>query len=259
MEMFVPALLLKQRGGRVMTVLVGNEEVANRMLLALPDPVLNRILPHLHFRKLERGQIVCRVDEPVSEIIFVNRGLVSRIKRMRDGETVELDAKGVQGITAEETLFGLPTALFEEVVQVPGNGFAIPRGTLEQLSQQSEELRALIVGYTRIAADQIAQTAGCNRLHVLEQRCCRWLLIAHDGARADSFSLTHEFLSIMLGVHRSGVSVTLAGLRRAGFVEYRNGRVTVTDRSGLESVTCECYAAIRDQFDRLFGRTRRSR
>jgi CRP-like cAMP-binding protein len=242
-----------------MAVTVDSEEVANRILLALPDRVLDRIVPHLKRQELKRGEGISRVDEPAHDIIFVNRGMVSLIKRMGDGEVVELGAKGIEAITAEETLFGLPVPLFEEVTQIPGSGFAIRRDTLQQLTQESDELRALIVGYTRIAADQIAQTAGCNRLHFLEQRCCRWLLIAHDSARADGFSLTHEFLSMMLGVHRSGVSVALASLRRAGLIEYRSGRVTITDRKGLESEACECYAAIRDQFDRLFKGSERSR
>jgi CRP-like cAMP-binding protein len=105
----------------------------------------------------------------------------------------------------------------------------------------------LVARYANASIAQLAQTSACNRLHSLEQRCCRWLLTAHDNARADSFQLTHEFLALMLGVQRPGVSITARGLQHSGLIEYHSGRVTITDRGGLEAAACECYRTVRSQ------------
>jgi CRP-like cAMP-binding protein len=107
--------------------------------------------------------------------------------------------------------------------------------------------------YARFAFSQLAQTAACNRLHSLEERCCRWLLLAHDSALADNFSLTHEFLAMMLGVRRSGVSIVAHLLKKAGLIEYKRGRVTILDRAGLMDAACECYGSTQMQLQQLFG------
>jgi CRP-like cAMP-binding protein len=111
----------------------------------------------------------------------------------------------------------------------------------------------LIQAYVHASASQIAQTAACNRLHFLEQRCCRWLLIARDNARSDTFPLTQEFLAMMLGVHRPGISVALKRFQDAGMIEYARGRMTIVDRAGIMAAACECYRTICDEFDRLFA------
>jgi len=116
---------------------------------------------------------------------------------------------------------------------------------------RSDDARALMRRYMQFAIGELAQTAACNRLHSMEERCCRWLMIAHDSARSDTFSLTHEFLAMMLGVQRAGVSITASILQRAGYIRYTRGRVTITNRSGLEGAACECYAATRAQLDQL--------
>ncbi|HEX7968695.1 MAG TPA: helix-turn-helix domain-containing protein, partial [Stellaceae bacterium] len=110
---------------------------------------------------------------------------------------------------------------------------------------------SLMLRYVEAAVAQFAQTAACNSIHSIEQRCCRWLLIAHDSAGSDSFAITHEVLAMMLGVQRASVSIAANALQKAGIIEYRHGRVTVTDRRALEARACECYAAIRAHFDDL--------
>jgi CRP-like cAMP-binding protein len=111
----------------------------------------------------------------------------------------------------------------------------------------------LVLAYVHASASQIAQTAACNRLHFLEQRCCRWLLIAADNARSTTFSLTQEFLAMMLGVHRPGLSVALKRFQDAGMIDYSRGHMTISDRAGIEAAACECYRTICDEFDRLFA------
>lgn len=175
---------------------------------------------------------------------------------MQDGRTVEIGVVGTEGLTAAHAIFGIDTAILESVVQVPGSAHRISAKILRREAARSEPLRNLLQRYAHFAVSAIAQTAACNRLHSLEQRCCRWLLIAHDSARAATFSLTHEFLAMMLGVQRAGVSLTANALQKAGLIRYARGQVTVADRLGLEAVACECYATISEQVHRFLAPSR---
>ena len=236
-----------------MPKLIGDEEIANRILRALPPATFNQMLSHLKRVEFRRGHVICRPHEPVKHVYFVNRGMLSVVKTMRDGRTVEVSTRGIEGVSSPETLFGIDTAILGCVVQIPVSVFSIRLSTLRSAMEKSHTLNALLQGYLHVAEQQLAQTAACNRLHPLEQRCCRWLLGAHDSARSDTFPLTHEFLAMMLGVQRQGVSITAAILQKAGLIHYARGRMTITDRAGLEASACECYDFIRDQFDRLFS------
>ncbi len=232
----------------------GHEEIANRILLALPPSALKLVLPHLKHVEFKRGDIVYRPGDLVKDVYFINRGLLSLVKTMRDGRTVEVSTRGIEGVSAPAALFGVDTTILECVVQIPASAFAIHANALRRAMAKSHTLNALFQGYAHLAVDQLAQTAACNRLHSLEERCCRWLLIAHDSARSDTFPLTHEFLAMMLGVRRAGVSITTGILQKAGFIRYARGRVTITDRAGLKANACECYEIIRRQIDHLLVR-----
>jgi CRP-like cAMP-binding protein len=237
---------------------VGDIEIANRMLRALPDATVRRLRPALEPVRTVRGQIIDHVDGAVKHLYFVNKGIVSLIKTMKDGRTVEIGAVGIEGVTDPNALFGvIDTALLEAIVQVPGTAFRIGRDILRREMARDQALRELMGHYAHLFVDQIVQTAACNRLHSLEERCCRWLLTAHDSALSDTFPLTHEFLAMMLGVQRAGVSIAAKLLQRAGLIEYRRGEVTVSDRAGLEDAACECYGAIRTEFDKLYGARKR--
>jgi CRP-like cAMP-binding protein len=141
------------------------------------------------------------------------------------------------------------------VAQIAGYGLSIGKAILQDAVERRSRLRNLLLGYVHASANQIAQTAACNRLHFLEQRCSRWLLIAHDSARGDTFSVTQEFLAMMLGVHRPGISLALKRLQDMGMVKYVRGRITIVDRQGIESTACECYREIHEVFERLFRGT----
>lgn len=142
--------------------------------------------------------------------------------------------------------------MLETIVQLPGSAFRIKRSIMMEEMERDTKLRTHMQDYARFALGQLAQTSACNRLHTLDQRCARWLLIAHDNALADTFPLTHEFLAIMLGVQRSGVSMVLGTLKSAGLIVYVHGRMTILDRLGLEDRACECYADAQLEFERLF-------
>jgi CRP-like cAMP-binding protein len=226
----------------------------NGFLRALPPETFARLRPHLEPVELTRGQLLYASGQDAAAVYFITRGTVSLVKSMRDGRVVEVGSVGVEGAIDLSGLLGLRGAVFESLVQVTGAAFRIRSSTLWEESSRDPALRELMLRYAGVVVAQIAQTAACNRLHSLEARCCRWLLTAHDSAGADTFQLTHEFLALMLGVQRPGVSIAARNLQRTGLISYRNGRVTVNDRSGLEAGACECYGAVRGHIRDLLGR-----
>jgi CRP-like cAMP-binding protein len=228
-------------------------EVHNRLLLSMPPAVLERLRPELRPVTLLLGQVICRVNDEIEYVYFPNVGFVSLIKTMEDGRSVEVGGVGVEGVTSPSSLFGINEAVLEAIVQVAGEGFRIRRDILRSEMDRDTGLRGVLEAYTHHLLSDIGQTAACNRLHSVEERCCRWLLIAEDNARAGRFALTHEFLAMMLGVQRSGVSLALRSLKRAGLIDYERGVIDILDRQGLEETACECYRTSRRDLDRSFS------
>ena len=225
----------------------------NRLLGALPPATLAQLLPHLTPIKIKRGAVIYELDAPIGSVYFVTSGLLSLVKTMRDGRMVEIGAIGTEGVAGVNALFDVDTAMFETFMQVPGAALRIPVHELVKLMESDRLLHDLMEGYVHVILAQIAQTAACNRLHSIEERCCRWLLTCHDSAGGDEFLLTQEFLAVMLGVRRVSVTIAASGLQKAGFIKYRRGRLTVTSRAGLEAQACECYATVRAITDRLLS------
>lgn len=224
----------------------------NRILQSLSPRAWQAIQPLLEEVPLRRGDVLGNVGTAVTQLYFIDRGIVSLVKNMADGRSVELDAIGVEGITDPFGIFDSERALCESIVQLSGTALRVSRAALIELMGQNGEVFDTIHQYVPVAIGQLAQTAACNSLHAIEQRCARWLLIAHDSALEDSFLLTHEFFAMMLGVRRASVSEAASSLQRAGTIEYARGRVTITDRAALEEAACECYRAIRGRIDRMF-------
>ena len=213
---------------------------------------LDRLRRHFEKVELRVGQEIYRLNSRVRQIYFPDRGLISLVKTMEDGRTAEIGVIGTDGLTGVNSLLGIENAAFETVVQIPGNAHRISVDVLRKAMEQHESVRTLLMRYAHFMHMAMAQTAACHRLHALQERCCRWLLVAHDNAQSDAFPLTHEFFAILLGVGRSYVSATATELRRAGLIRYKRGLVTITDRVGLEAAACECYGALRAEFRRLF-------
>jgi CRP-like cAMP-binding protein len=199
---------------------------------------LKRLWPALELRILTKGEVIDTLDKPIEYLYFVNRGLISFVKTMQDGRSVEIGVAGIEGISNPYALLGINKAVLETFVQIPGTAFRIKRDKLREMTDRDDALHEALEKYSHFSVAAFAQTAACNRLHYIEERCCRWLLIAHDSARSDTFSLTHEFLAMMLGVQRAGVSITANALQKAGLIQYRRGQVTITNRSGLEEAAC---------------------
>jgi CRP-like cAMP-binding protein len=173
---------------------------------------------------------------------------------MGDGRTAEVGAIGIEGVTGPDALFGIPDAILECIVQVPGTALRMRPEALRKEMLRSPELHGFIARFVQSIINQIAQTAACNRLHSLEERCCRWLLTAHDSAGADSFAITHEFLATILGVQRAGVSLKVSAFQKDGLIRYSRGHMEILDRQRILAATCECYGTIRRQIDLVFDR-----
>jgi CRP-like cAMP-binding protein len=231
----------------------GKGRIANRILVALPPASLNRIKPVLEPVTLERGQVLATIDEPLRHVYFINKGIVSVLKTLSDGRSVEIGAIGIEGMTSALTLLAFDRTVLDAIVQIPGAALRMSRDAALEAMEKDDAFRRIVRNIARFALGEIAQTAACNRLHHLEQRCCRWLLIAHDSALTDRFPLTHDFLAMMLGSQRAGVSIALSALKKAGLIDHKRGNITVINRAGLADAACECYGAMRKELDKLFG------
>jgi CRP-like cAMP-binding protein len=224
----------------------------NRFLLALPADVSERLAGKLEPAPLPRGTVLAHTGAVAEKLYFPDRGLVSLVKVMNDGRTAEVGCIGSDGMVGVAALLGMEQAAFETIVQLEGEARTIKTSVLRAEMEKSSALKELVLRYMYYSQNRLAQTAACNRLHTLRQRCCRWLLIAHDNARAPSFTLTHEFLALMMGVNRPSLSLTVAALQRQKFIQYKRASLTILNREGLEKGVCECYWTLRKERDSVY-------
>lgn len=226
---------------------------ANRLLGLLPRKDYDRLVPHLLRIPLEYRQSLYRANEPIEFVYFIETGVGSLVNTMSNGQAAEVGTIGNEGVVGLPLLLGDRRAPTSVYVQVPGVGLAMKASLFEKELMRSATTRMLMLRYAHAFFNQVAQSAACNRFHRLQQRCCRWLLMTHDRMHADEFLLTQEFLAMMLGVQRTGVTVAAGALQRSGLIRYQRGHVTILDRRGLEKGSCECYALSKAEFDRLLG------
>jgi len=225
----------------------------NRLLALLPSRDRARLRPHLKPVALTYRQSLYRANKPIEYIYFIESGVGSLVNTMKNGDAAEVGTIGNEGVVGLPLLLGddrAPTCVY---VQVPGSGLKMKAALFQKELARSSSLRAVMHRYAHAFFNQVAQSAACNHYHSLEQRCCRWLLMTHDRMHSDSFLLTQEFLAMMLGVQRTGVTAAAGALQRAGLIRYVRGNVTVIDRRGLERRACECYEVSKREFDRLLG------
>jgi CRP-like cAMP-binding protein len=228
-----------------------NHKAGNRLLDALPPAILARLQPHLEPCDLILGDEIHVPGERADHAYFPISGVISVIATMSDGASIEIGIIGSEGMFYVSLILGDDKPWHRAIVQLPGQALRIKAQRFRQEMQAEEAMRTLFLRYGMAMLSGVAQSAACNRLHMLEQRCARWLLSAHDRAGEDTFHMTHEFLAMMLGVRRAGVTVAAQSLQHAGLITYNHGTMTVLDRAGLEVAACECYQAIQDEFDRL--------
>jgi CRP-like cAMP-binding protein len=225
----------------------------NKLLDRLPTEEWQAISASLQEVDLPFKKTLYAPNESISHVYFVTKGVVSMVNEPAPGEIVEFATIGPEGMVGFPVLLGARSMPSTSIVQIPGAALRASVADLQRATLKAHSLRGLLLLYTMALLNQIAQVTSCNRLHEVEQRCARWLLQTHDRVKSDSFPLTQEFLSQMLGVHRPTVSIAAGMLQKAGLITYTRGVITVTDRKGLESAACNCYRLIADEYDRLLN------
>jgi len=224
----------------------------NRLLAALPDEDFRRILPHLKTVPLLVKETLLKRGAPIRYVYFPNGGVCSVTAMMNNGTAVEVATVGDEGMIGIAAFFGGLAMPGESMVQVPDTN--AERMTVEALHAELDRHGALHDAINRYSQGMIAlmmQSTACMALHNVQERCCRWLLMTHDRIRADQFSLSHEFLAMMLGSTRPTVTLVARNLQQAKLIRYIHAKVTILNRRGLEAMSCECYATIKTEFDRL--------
>jgi CRP-like cAMP-binding protein len=225
----------------------------NRLLSALPVEEYQRLLPDLQPVTFSLGDVVYELSEHLDYLYFPTTSVISLLYTMEDGSTAEMGLIGNEGVVGVALFLGGDTTPNRAVAQIAGSAFRLKAAILQREFAKGGAFQRLLLRYTQALITQISQTAVCNRLHSVENRLCRWLLLSHDRARSDELIMTQEFLSHMLGGRRESVTVAAGSLQDAGLIHYARGHIKILDRKGLEASVCECYRIVRDEFVRLLG------
>jgi CRP-like cAMP-binding protein len=224
---------------------------ANRLLSRLPADDLAQLRPDLKQVRLARGAILHPVGSPIAHVYFPANGMVSMLTVTKSGEQIETAIIGSEGVIGGWVAIDGANANTQSTVQIEGSGWQISTSRFLEIYKASDPFRSDINKYQGIILFQAQQSAACHAIHSVEARLCRWLLLADDLMGSDQIALTQEFLSHMLGVQRSSVSLCAHTLQNSGLIEYRRGKIKIVDRKGLEECACECYAAIRERIDTI--------
>jgi CRP-like cAMP-binding protein len=216
----------------------------NIILAALAAPEHKNFFANIELIPLPQKKILYKIDDIISYVYFPTAGMISLVSFTEEGGTIEVGMVGYQGMLGVEVFYRTNVTRYETTVQVTGAGYRMPAEIFRQECQHNSALQNILLRYTHLMMVQLTQAAVCHRFHTLEEKLARWLLLTQDLVRADNFSLTQEFLSQMLGVRHTGVSVAASTLQKAGLISYKRGNITILDRSGMEAAACECYEVI---------------
>lgn len=230
----------------------------NLFLDSLPDAGRKRLYPSLVTVQLKLGQLVYDAHEEMKSVLFPIGSVISVVLQMRDGDTAEVGLIGCEGMSGASFALGQSRTNQRSIVQIPDGALSMTADTFRAALDAVPELKAHSLRYTQAVLMMSAQIVACNVLHPVNERCARWLLMAQDRVGADLLLLTQEFLGQMLGVRRASVAIAASALQDAGFISYSRGHITVKSRLGLESVSCECYEAIQNEWEGIMGYAVRS-
>ncbi|SEQ14811.1 cAMP-binding domain of CRP or a regulatory subunit of cAMP-dependent protein kinases [Azotobacter beijerinckii] len=223
----------------------------NHFLAALPADVRNRLLSHLERVPLPLGKVLYESGDALRHVYFPTDSIVSMLYVMESGASAEISVVGNEGFVGVALLMGGGGTTGRAVVQSAGHAWRLPALRLREEFERHGELQHLVLRYTQSLITQVAQTAACNRHHTIDQQLCRWLLLSLDRLPDNHLTMTQELIANMLGVRREGVTEAAGKLQRLGVIEYSRGHITVLDRSALEQLSCECYAVVKLETDRL--------
>jgi CRP-like cAMP-binding protein len=225
----------------------------NHLLAALPDDVQQRLLPHLEAIELPLGKVLYESGDTLRHVYFPTDSIVSLLYVMESGASAEIAVVGNEGLIGVAVFMGGESTPSRAVVQSAGHAFRLSGQRLVEEFDRHGELLLLMLRYTQSLITQMAQTAVCNRHHSVDQQLCRWLLLSIDRLAGDQLDMTQELIANMLGVRREGVTEAAGKLQKLGLIRYSRGHITVLDRRGLEALSCECYAVVKRESDRLLS------
>jgi CRP-like cAMP-binding protein len=216
----------------------------NELLQNLPAKECQAIFPHLTFVELKAHDVLNEAGKPIKYAYFLNSGLSSILTVMADGKSVEVGLSGKEGFVGTPLLGGFVSSPTRVIIQIDGSGFRIAAKVLMENLPKCPVLEKRLQRFCQVVATQASQVAACNRLHPVEERLARWLLMSQDRINSDLVPLTHEFLAFMLGTRRSSVTVAAGTLQKAGLITYTWGQVNILNREELKNASCECYGVL---------------
>jgi len=225
----------------------------NRLIHALPPDEQHLILEHCEAVVLEPGDVLCEYGKNPNYVYFPTSGLISLVVNIDDEAPLEVAMIGSEGVLGAHRVLGVSEAPIRGIVQIKGNALRMALRTFEELSSNGGQLQSVCKRFLFVLMTQLSRTAGCTHFHEVSGRLARWLLMAHDRSPGNNIYLTQQFLSEILGVQRSAVSIAASALQERGLIDYSRGDITLLDRKGLEAASCSCYAAIMKDQRRFFA------
>jgi CRP-like cAMP-binding protein len=225
----------------------------NRILAALPAAEYERLLPNLKPVTLEYKQVLYEPNKTIRHVYFPNDGIISMLSTVVDRILVEVGMVGSEGMFGIPVFLGANSTPHQGIVQVAGSAVRMKAGVLREEFKRGGRLQDLLLRYTQAHLIMLSQTAVCNRIHALDGRLSRWLLMIHDRVDGDEFLLTQDIISQMLGAQRTGVTEAAGTLQKKQMIRYSRGKIAILDRQRLEEAACECYWIVREEIDRLTG------
>jgi CRP-like cAMP-binding protein len=231
--------------------ILASDVIQNHLLAALPKPEAHRWLPKLESVDLPLGQVVYESGVTLSHVFFPTTAIISLLYVLESGASAEIAVVGNEGIVGISLFMGGESTPSRAVVQSAGKGLRLRAQIMKEEFNRAGPVLHLLLRYTQALITQMAQTAVCNRHHSLDQQLCRWLLLSLDRLEGNQLVMTQELIANMLGVRREGVTESALKLQNAGLIQYARGHITVLDRPALEQRSCECYAVVRKEYDRL--------
>ena len=223
----------------------------NHLLAALPESAQARIFPRLKLVELKLGDVINESGSIIDAVYFPTNCIISLLYVTLNGASTEISVVGREGMTGVSVLMGSESTLSWYVVQSKGFAYRMNASEFEAEFANHPDVKVLLLRYIQSLITQMAQTAVCNRFHTVEQQLCRWLLLSLDRLQNNQVNMTQELIANMLGVRREGVTEAASKLQKRGVINYRRGRISVLDRPGLEALSCECYAVVKRETDRL--------
>lgn len=232
---------------------VPSAAISNRIVASLPREEYERLSPHLEPVRFEKGQLIHHAGDKIQHAHFVETGMLSMLSTTSRGEVVEVAMVGNEGLLGISIILGVGVTPYDSTAQLTTDALRINAAPLVEVFNRGGKLHELTLKYAHGLLAQITQSAVCNHFHTVEERLCRWLLVASDRLKSNTLELTQEIISQMLGTRRTGVTKAACALQDAGLIRYRRGKITIIDRGKLERAACECYDVVKKEVDQLLA------